>query len=146
VAGAKPLDGHEAAILNQLCKYRDAQAKKADLPLFKVFSNELLYQISKAKPTSQTDLKTIPHCSEKIIRQHGNSFLKAVAAGLESPPIQRPRNTRPDEEFSKGSICSRIGGRPRRKNYKWNQISCFPETCSKPSLLRIQRICLTWVT
>ena len=99
VAGAKPLDGYEAAILNQLCEYRDAQAKKADLPLFKVFSNELLYQISKAKPTSQADLKTIPHCSEKIIRQHGNSFLKAVAAGLESPPIHRPRNNRPDEDF-----------------------------------------------
>ena len=99
VAGAKPLDGHEAAILNQLCKYRDAQAKKADLPLFKVFSNELLYQVSKAKPTSQADLQTIPHCSEKIIRQHGNSFIKAVAVGMESPPLHRPRNARPDEEF-----------------------------------------------
>lgn len=99
VAGAKPLNGQDAAILNQLCKYRDAQAQKADLPLFKVFSNELLYQISKAKPACQADLNAIPHCSEKIIRHHGSNFLKAVAAGLESPPLYRPRNTKPDEEF-----------------------------------------------
>jgi len=99
VAGAKPLDGQTAAILNELCKYRDAQAKKADLPHFKIMSNDLLYQISAAKPVSLTELVAIPHCSEKIVARHGSNLVKAVAAGLDAPPIHRPRNPRPDEDY-----------------------------------------------
>jgi len=99
VAGPNHMDGQQAAILNELCIYRDEQAKKADLPLFKILSNDLLFDISHHKPASLDELSAIPHCSEKIVKRHGTGLLKAVSTGADAPPIFRQRNARPDDDF-----------------------------------------------
>ncbi len=99
VAGSNHMDARQATVLNELCLYRDEQARKADLPLFKVLSNELLFEISKQKPSSLDDLRTIPRCSDKIIQRHGENLLKAAARGEQAPLITRQRNQRPDEAF-----------------------------------------------
>ena len=56
VAGAHPITPQQAAILDQLCRYRDEQARKADLPHFKVFSNQLLIELCTAEITTLDDL------------------------------------------------------------------------------------------
>ena len=99
VAGANHMDGQQAAILNELCIYRDEQAKKADLPHFKILSNEILFEISRQKPASIEELSAIPHCSDKIIKRHGSGLLKAVSVGIDAPPIYRQRNSRPDDDY-----------------------------------------------
>lgn len=99
VAGANHMDARQATILNELCLYRDDQARKADLPLFKVISNELLFEISKHKPISLDDLSTVPHCPEKIIRRHGENLVKAVARGEQAPLISRQKPHRPDDAY-----------------------------------------------
>jgi ribonuclease D len=105
VAGANHLDPRQAAILNELCIYRDEQAKKADLPLFKVLSNDLLVELSLQQPASLEDLKQIPRCSEKIVSRHGNGLLKAVARGASAPPITRQRSARPDDAYLERIDC-----------------------------------------
>ena len=99
VAGGNHIDGRQAAILNELCKYRDDQARKADLPLFKVLSNDLLLEISTHKPTNLDELISIPHCSEKIVNRHGLGILKAVARGEIAQPVVRQKPNRPDDAF-----------------------------------------------
>lgn len=99
VAGGNHIDGQQAAVLNELCKYRDDQARKADLPLFKVLSNDLLLAISAQRPTSIDELKAIPHCSEKVANRHGMGILKAVAKGENAQPVVRHKSIRPDDAF-----------------------------------------------
>ncbi len=99
VAGASRIDPRQAAILNELCLYRDEQAKKADLPHFKVFSNQLLLDLSQLKPTSTEELQTVPHCTERIIQRHGSGLLTAIARGVEAQPVIRQKTVRPDDAY-----------------------------------------------
>jgi len=99
VAGCNHMEARQATILQELCNYRDEQAKKADLPHFKVLSNELLVEISREKPTQMDDLRAIPHVSEKIVNRHGNGLLKAVSRGETRPLVTRQRTSRPDDDY-----------------------------------------------
>lgn len=99
VAGANHIDTRQAAILKELCLYRDAQAKKTNLPHFKVLPNELLFDLSAQKPASLEELGKIPHCSERIVKRHGEGLLKAIVRGETTPPLTRQRSPRPDEDY-----------------------------------------------
>jgi len=100
-AGSQPLDPQQAAILQELCRYRDEQARKMDLPLFKVLSNELLVSVCLQPPASLDDLKQVHGMNERMIRRHGVGLLQAVQRGLAMPPVRRQPRVRPDEKFVK---------------------------------------------
>lgn len=99
LAGSSRIDPRQVTILRELCVYRDDQAKKADLPHFKILSNEMLVEISQQRPTSLDELSLIPHCSEKLIKRHGHAILKAIARGENAPLVTRQKNPRPDDAF-----------------------------------------------
>lgn len=105
VAGANHIDSRQAAILKELCIYRDEQAKRADLPHFKVLSSELLLELSSQKPATIDDLNLIPHCSERIIKRHGNGLLQAIARGETTQPVVRQKTIRPDDAFLERIEC-----------------------------------------
>lgn len=99
IAGSNHIDAKQAAILQELCSYRDEQAQKADLPHFKVLSNQLLFELSSIKPQSLEELSSIQGCTERIIKRHGTGLLKALSKGENSAPITRQRGPRPDDAF-----------------------------------------------
>jgi len=99
VAGSNHIDPRHAAILKELCLYRDEQAKKADLPHFKVISNDLLLELSTQRPTTLDELRHIPHCTDRIVRRHGSGLLQAIARGETSQPVIRQKTIRPDDDF-----------------------------------------------
>lgn len=99
VAGANHIDSRQAAILKELCIYRDEQAKRADLPHFKVLSSDLLLELSAQKPTTLDELRQIPHCSDRIVRRHGNGLLQAIARGETTQPVVRQKTVRPDDAY-----------------------------------------------
>lgn len=99
LAGSSHTDTRQVTILKELCAYRDEQAKKADLPHFKILSNEMLVEISLQRPTTLDELSLVPHFSEKLVKRHGNALLKAVAKGETAPLVTRMKNPRPDDAF-----------------------------------------------
>ncbi|MBA4375611.1 MAG: hypothetical protein C0401_05495 [Anaerolinea sp.] len=101
VAGANHIDARQAAILQELCLYRDVQAQKANLPHFKVLSNQLLLELSTQKPHTLEELSVIPRCSDKIINRHGTGLLRALSKGENVAPVIRQRPVRPDDNFLK---------------------------------------------
>lgn len=101
VAGRQPLDAQQAALLQELCRYRDDQAQKMDLPLFKVLSNELLVSICLQPPVTLEDLSQVHGMNDRTIRRHGAGLLAAVQRGLALPPVRREPRIRPDEQFVK---------------------------------------------
>jgi len=99
IAGSTHIDSRQAAILNELCLFREHQAKKIDLPLFKVMPRELLLEVSLQKPATLEELQSCRHCTEKIVKRYGEGLLAAVAKGQTAPPLMRQRSSRPDDDF-----------------------------------------------
>ncbi len=79
---------------------REALAKTADRPPFKILPNESLAALAKAKPKKKEDLEDIPGLSPRLIDRYGREILSAVEKGRTAPPILKPpRAPRPEQTF-----------------------------------------------
>ena len=99
ISGSNDLTPQQAAVLLELCKYRDRVAKQLNRPLFKVISDSTLHAIASTCPVSLNELKRLPGMSRGQVYRHGAALLQAVQRGLEAQPITPPRPPRPDEKF-----------------------------------------------
>jgi ribonuclease D len=99
VSGAHDLPPQNAAVLQELCRYRDQAAQSMDRPLFKVINDQTLLAIAAELPQSPDDLRRLPGMSPVQIRRHGHHLLRAVTRGLSAAPIYPPRPPRPDERY-----------------------------------------------
>jgi ribonuclease D len=99
ISGAYDLDPQKAAILKELCLYRDKKARAADRPLFKVVSDKALLQIALTRPKTINELELIHGISKRQARWLGDGLLAAVERGLVAEPIHPKRKPRPDHRY-----------------------------------------------
>jgi ribonuclease D len=100
VAGSQKLTARQAAVLQQLCELREAQAGRMDLPLFKVMSSDVMVLVARNCPRDRSHLAEIPGMSPKMVERYGERMLEAVQRGLKAePPPQRPRHPRPEQDY-----------------------------------------------
>jgi ribonuclease D len=99
VNGVHHLSPQQAAVLQQLCIYRDEYAKQINRPLFKVISDHTLYTIANTLPGDLDELKSLPGMTNHQMQRHGKGLLQAVQRGLQAEPVYPQRNIRPDDQF-----------------------------------------------
>jgi ribonuclease D len=100
IPGAQELSPRERAILAELYKLRQEKAKAANLPPFKILSNENLIAVARSDPESLEDLGEIHGLSPKLVNRYGDDLIQAVDRGRHAPPISKPpRTARPTDEF-----------------------------------------------
>ena len=99
IAAGQDINAREAAVLFEVCQYRDQRARQADLPAFKVLSNQMLIQIAQACPQNDADLTRATGLRGRQLDRHREGLLEAVKRGLGSPPLHKPAQPRPDEHF-----------------------------------------------
>jgi len=99
VNGAHDLPAQNAAVLMELCQYRDSVARAVDRPLFKVIGDKTLVAIAANCPKNEEQLSHIPGMSRAQIARYGKNLLAAVRRGLQAPPAYPPRHKRPDESY-----------------------------------------------
>jgi len=99
VSGSHDLSPQQAAVLQELCRYRDQAAQIMDRPLFKVINDQTLLAIATELPQTLDDLRRLPGMSPVQIRRHGQQLLRAVGRGLSAAPLYPPRSPRPDERY-----------------------------------------------
>lgn len=97
VTGASDLLPQNAAVLKELCRYRDQVARSSNRPLFKVIGDKTLLDIAAQCPRNVEELARVDGMTEGQIIRHGKGLLAAVERGLEAEPLYPPRNPRPDE-------------------------------------------------
>ncbi len=98
VAGGQELNPHQAAVLEELCRYRDRRAQEADVPAFKILSNKTLTEIALLCPTTPDELRLVKDLSARQLNRHGEALLGAVQRGLANKPLRRaPNHHRPDD-------------------------------------------------
>ena len=100
VSGAYDLTPQQAAILLELCRYRDQAARQRNRPLFKVINDQTLLAIAIQTPGNLDELGRLPGMSPGQVSRHGRALLQAIGRGLQARPVHPPRQQRPDERFS----------------------------------------------
>ena len=99
VSGSYDLDPQQAAVLQELCLYRDGVARELDRPLFKVIHDRSLLAIARATPEDLQELRRLPGMTNKQVRRHGQALLNAVQRGLRAEPKYPPSLPRPDNGY-----------------------------------------------
>lgn len=99
VKGSYDLEPQQAAVLLELCCYRERAAQANNRPLFKVIGDRTLYEIAASLPRSAAALSQLPGMSRGQMQRHGKHLLRAVERGLKAEPLYPPRPPRPSEAF-----------------------------------------------
>ncbi|HUM72357.1 MAG TPA: ribonuclease D, partial [Chloroflexota bacterium] len=71
ISGAYDLTRQQQAVLKALYAFRDQQAERSNLPLFKVMSDRTLLEIARSCPATLRDLHKIHGMSEGQVRRYG---------------------------------------------------------------------------
>jgi ribonuclease D len=96
VKGAQKFSDRQLTILQELCTWREKQARHMDRPPFKVIDNKRLVGIVQTLPETQNDLAAIG-LTVRQINIYGNEILQSVGRGKLAPTISRPRLLHPDQ-------------------------------------------------
>lgn len=99
IGGYQELDPRQLAVLNQVCRYRDLQARKHDLPLFKVLSNAMLLEVARRCPRTEQELRRMEALPQRLVERHAAGLMAAVSQGMKAAPIDLPAHPRPDRRF-----------------------------------------------
>jgi ribonuclease D len=99
VGGYQTLDPQQLRVLEELCQYRDEQARKFKRPLFKVIGDAALLAIAQTCPLTLDDLKAIVELSPKLFSRHAAGLLSAIKNGLSLPPIHVQLRRRPSQAY-----------------------------------------------
>lgn len=106
--GARDLDGRGLAVLRELYVAREAWAREAGRPPFKVLGNESLVRLAAERPRARGDLRKIPGCSPKVVQRYGDGILAAIARGEAVPQAELPTYPRPKKPGVPPAVQRRI--------------------------------------
>jgi len=101
VSGFHLLSPKQLAILQSLCLFRDAEAKKKNRPLFKVISSRALYAIALTSPRDSKALREIGALPDRLRERYRRQLLQAVQNGLRADPIYLPAKKKPSQNTIK---------------------------------------------
>jgi ribonuclease D len=99
INGIRDLTPQEAAVLAELCQYREGVAISLDRPRFKVLGDQTLLKIASTCPGNLEELRSLPGMTQWQVHRHGRAILEAVQRGLKAKPAYPPKATRPDESY-----------------------------------------------
>jgi ribonuclease D len=89
------LDPRALAIIRELHGWRDALARKADRPPFKIVGNDTLIEIAKMKPQTTRDLSQIKAVPRYHADRYGRDLVAIVRAAMELPEDALPERAEP---------------------------------------------------
>ena len=91
ITGATRLRPQGQAVLKALAVYRDEEAKRRNLPHFKVFQDRTLLELARKMPREMGDLQHIHGMTRGQIRRYGRDLLRVIDTNRNAPPPRRPR-------------------------------------------------------
>jgi ribonuclease D len=96
IGAPNAMNKREMAILRELYLLRDSMARDANVPPFKIFTNEVMMSIARQQPQNFTDLFGMKGLSPRYIRQWGDDLLDAIEHGRKNQLPRPPHRERPD--------------------------------------------------
>jgi ribonuclease D len=91
ITGAHDLPPRSRAILQALDHLRDSEARRRNLPPFKVLANATLVNIAKKKPRDRAELERVPGVTRPVLDRYGDALMAAVNRGMSNPLPHSPQ-------------------------------------------------------
>jgi ribonuclease D len=89
--GARDLTRRELAVLRELAQWRDGVARRLDRATFRIAGNDILLEISRARPRSIDELSRIRIVPRVLVERDGREIIAAVARGDAVPEDELPK-------------------------------------------------------
>lgn len=102
------LDRRSLAIVRDIYQWRDALARKADRPPFKVLGNDTIVEIAKEKPATPRDLTQLKSVSRYHGDRYGRDLAGIVRRAMEIPEAELPERNEPKPWIRDKSLENRI--------------------------------------
>ena len=102
------LERRSLAIVRDLHEWRDALARKADRPPFKIMGNDAILDIAKEKPPTLRDLTQIRSVSRYHADRYGRELVAIVRRALEIPEAELPERNEPKPWIRDKQLETRI--------------------------------------
>jgi len=100
--GVRALPPAGVSVLKELYLFREQQARRVDLPVFKLMSDATLIAISAARSRTRDELAHLGVLNENQIRRYGSEILSCIHRGLKAnPPRLAYRSNGIDEETTR---------------------------------------------
>jgi len=100
VAGNHNLGPEQAAVLQALCHFRDQQARYANVPVFRILSDEALVALAEAMPQTLEELANVPGLTPVAFDRYGLGLLETLEKGARSRPVFPPHHPpRPSQAY-----------------------------------------------
>lgn len=92
--GTNELSPRSLAVLRELYIYREEEARRRDVPVFKIMSGQALVALAVRLPRSSREMAAIHGISRLQARRFGIGVLDAITRGRQAPLPERPRRRR----------------------------------------------------
>ncbi len=97
IKGVHDLSPREWAVLQELARWRDEEARRRDVPLFKVLHDRTLVALAQARPRTLNGLREVRGLSANLVRRYGQRLLETIRRGERArpptPPPPPPRHS-----------------------------------------------------
>lgn len=90
IKGAGKLKPRQLGLLEELLQWRDAEARRRDLPHFKVLGNKTLLQLAVQPPTTAKGLVAIEGLSARLVDRYAKPLMQAIAKGQDMEEAALP--------------------------------------------------------
>jgi ribonuclease D len=101
IRGWDTLKPKGAAVLRELAAWREAEARRRNVPRGRVMRDEVLLQLARHPPKSVQELRGLRGVHSSEVDRQGEQLLAAITAALALPPSawpEVPRERKPDPE------------------------------------------------
>jgi len=99
--GASRLDSPSLTVLEMLLQFRDALARKRNIPPFKVLGNDPIFEMALTKPLTLSELGGIKTLTQKQINTFGGNLVERIHQAISMPPqdlLRLPHKPKPKTE------------------------------------------------
>lgn len=100
--GARDLDWQSLGVLQALLEWREEEARRKDVPVFKILQTETLVSLARQRPLDSKAMLSVSGITRKVFQIWGESLLKVVQEALQKPPLLS-RNTTKNSPNPPGS-------------------------------------------
>jgi len=92
VKGSRELDERGLHVLRHLYRYRDAQGRRMNQPVYKVIPDGILVNLAARRPETRERLEGMMRRKSALLRRHGKGIINAIHDGLDDDdPLPRER-------------------------------------------------------
>lgn len=102
VRGWTGLERKNLAILRELARWREAEARRRNRPRGSILKDEILVELARRAPTAPHKLKALRGLNPRDLERHADAIVRVIEEAKRLPPDQWPQTGTPGPQLDEG--------------------------------------------